>query len=673
MKTPITNHFIFDNTDARRRAETTVPRNEPQITSLMRKLRVIVLWMLLGAATPHFLQAQTTETYTFTTNRLVPDGNASGLSDVRTLNSAIGNITSVTVHLKTTGEFNGDLYGYVTHSSGFTVLLNRPGKTASNPAGYADSGFDVTFQDSAANGDIHLYQNKTTPAAGSPLTGAWQPDDRNVDPATVLDTSPRTTALANFSGLNASGQWTLFLADLQSGGTNELTQWSLTIVGKAYPTLTWANPADIVYGTALGASQLSATATYNSTNVPGTFAYTPAAGTVLPAGSAQTLSVTFTPTDTTTFLPVTTNVTLNVTAAPLTITASAQSKTYGQTVVFGSGSALFTSSGLQNGESIGSVTLAVTGNGGAVTAPVSGSPYTITPSAATGGTFTAGNYAITYDTGTLTIAQSATTGVIGSSSDPALPGANVTFTMTVSPVAPGAGAPGGMVNFRINGSIGGTGTLSGGVAAFATNSLPHGSNTVVAEYAGDPNFVGITNSLVPEEVINTSPIAGNISIQRYPTEGVKVSLATILANCSDADGDTLNITVSATSANGAAITNTNGWVFYAPAQGFTNADSFTYTVRDGYGGSAVGTITVAIEVDTSAGQNLTITSLGNGSYLINGNGIPDYTYRLQHSPTINPANWQDIPGASVTADSTGAFQYTDTPSGGMGFYRTVYP
>ena len=178
MKTPITNYSIFDNTDPRRRAATTVPRNKPQITSLMRKLRVMVLWMLLGAATPLYLQAQSTETYTFTTNRLVPDGNAAGLSDVRTLNSAIGDITSVTVHLKTTGEFNGDLYGYVTHSSGFTVLLNRPGKTASSPAGYADSGLDVTFQDSAANGDIHLYQNKTTPVAGSPLTGAWQPDDR---------------------------------------------------------------------------------------------------------------------------------------------------------------------------------------------------------------------------------------------------------------------------------------------------------------------------------------------------------------------------------------------------------------------------------------------------------------------------------------------------------------
>ena len=59
------------------------------------------------------------------------------------------------------------------------------------------------------------------------------------------------------------------------------------------PTITWATPAAITYGTPLSATQLKATA-----SVPGTFVYSPAAGTVLGAGS-QTLSVTFTPTDTT--------------------------------------------------------------------------------------------------------------------------------------------------------------------------------------------------------------------------------------------------------------------------------------------------------------------------------------------------------------------------------------
>ena len=109
----------------------------------------------------------------------------------------------------------------------------------------------------------------------------------------------------------------------------------------------------------------------------------------------------------------------------MTITASAQSKTYGQTVTFSSGSTQFTSSGLENGETIGSVTLAVTNNGGAATAAAGGS-YTITASAATGGTFTASNYSITYDTGTLTVNTAALT--ITASDQSKTYGQTVTFS-----------------------------------------------------------------------------------------------------------------------------------------------------------------------------------------------------------------------------------------------------
>lgn len=60
---------------------------------------------------------------------------------------------------------------------------------------------------------------------------------------------------------------------------------------KTTPTITWSTPAAITSSTPLGGAQLNATA-----NVAGTFAYTPAAGTLLPLG-AQTLSATFTPTN----------------------------------------------------------------------------------------------------------------------------------------------------------------------------------------------------------------------------------------------------------------------------------------------------------------------------------------------------------------------------------------
>jgi hypothetical protein len=76
-----------------------------------------------------------------------------------------------------------------------------------------------------------------------------------------------------------------------------LNDATLTITAGSTGTgsnITWPTPAAIVYGTPLTAAQLDATST-----TPGTFTYTPPAGTVLGAGP-QTLSVTFLPTGSTT-------------------------------------------------------------------------------------------------------------------------------------------------------------------------------------------------------------------------------------------------------------------------------------------------------------------------------------------------------------------------------------
>src|SRR6201996_85406 len=96
---------------------------------------------------------------------------------------------------------------------------------------------------------------------------------------------------------------------------NASTQITITAAGSSnVPTITWNAPAAITYGTALSTTQLSATA-----NVAGTFAFTPAAGTVLKAGT-QTLSAVFTPTDTKTYSAATATVQLTVNQAAPTIT-----------------------------------------------------------------------------------------------------------------------------------------------------------------------------------------------------------------------------------------------------------------------------------------------------------------------------------------------------------------
>jgi len=94
---------------------------------------------------------------------------------------------------------------------------------------------------------------------------------------------------------------------------------------------------------------------------------------------------------------------LTVNRAALTITASDASKTYGQVASLSG----FTSSALQNGETIGSVVL--TSDGAAATASVAGGPYAIVASGASGGSFDANNYAITYVDGALTVNRAALT------------------------------------------------------------------------------------------------------------------------------------------------------------------------------------------------------------------------------------------------------------------------
>lgn len=183
------------------------------------------------------VRGQAVENYYFNTfagqsSPLIPDGNASGISDTRSISgSAITSISKIKVTLDLSGEtsnganigFNGDLYAYIRHDSGFSVLLNRPGRTSGNLAGYSDGGLNVVFEAGGANGDIHNYG--TLPSNGS----IWEPDARATDPSSVLDTDARTAGLDSFQGLGADGTWTLYLADLDSGGLTRIDGWGVEI------------------------------------------------------------------------------------------------------------------------------------------------------------------------------------------------------------------------------------------------------------------------------------------------------------------------------------------------------------------------------------------------------------------------------------------------------------
>ena len=191
------------------------------------------------------------------------------------------------------------------------------------------------------------------------------------------------------------------------------------------PLVSWPEPADILYGTPLSPAQLDAT-----TIAPGTFDYSPGLGVVLGAGNGQLLSVTFTPTDAVTYPRVTNTVAINVQQAPLTITSNARIKTYGQAVSFAGTE--FAASGLLNGDTVASVTLA--SSGAATTATVAGSPYAINPGAALGTGL--GNYAISYASGSLIVSPAPLT-VTASNASRAFAASDPVFGGTISGVQNG--------------------------------------------------------------------------------------------------------------------------------------------------------------------------------------------------------------------------------------------
>jgi Flp pilus assembly CpaE family ATPase len=86
------------------------------------------------------------------------------------------------------------------------------------------------------------------------------------------------------------------------------------MVTKVTPVITWPTPAPIAYGTALGSTELNATA-----SAPGNLVYIPAAGAVLTAGT-HTPSVTFTPADSVNYTMAQAAVSLTVTKATPSIT-----------------------------------------------------------------------------------------------------------------------------------------------------------------------------------------------------------------------------------------------------------------------------------------------------------------------------------------------------------------
>jgi hypothetical protein len=253
-----------------------------------------------------------------------------------------------------------------------------------------------------------------------------------------------------------------------------------------------------------------------------------------------------------------------------------------------------------------------------------------------------------------------TIATLSSSANPASPGQPVTFAFRVRAEGSVSNVISGAAIFQIGESLN-TAVLVDGLATFATSTLPVGTHPVIAWYAGDANFLGVTNRLDPDQVINTPPVARTDSIERILPNSVKVQVSTLLTNDSDADGHALMLTsVSQQSVAGANVTRRSNWIYYVAPESVTGDDSFSYTASDPLGGIIAGNVNVRV-ADPQPVSNTTV-SQDSSSYRIRFNGAPNVAYRIDFMQTDDPTNWQQL--TTRTADEFGIVEVVDTPPSG---------
>jgi hypothetical protein len=195
----------------------------------------------------------------------------------------------------------------------FVPLLLTPGFTSVRLADYTgDGNADVTVYDK--NSGVAYLGTGTGTGTFSFQSLSWSPgydwvipEDVNCDGRVDVILYDSATG-TEYTGLsNGDGSFNYTFSFWGPGKVLVDQNHPFVPPVPVAPHITWLSPADITFGTPLGATQLDATA-----DVPGTFVYTPAAGTVLSPGNGQTLSVSFTPNDTVHYTAANASVTINV-------------------------------------------------------------------------------------------------------------------------------------------------------------------------------------------------------------------------------------------------------------------------------------------------------------------------------------------------------------------------
>lgn len=195
------------------------------------------------------------------------------------------------------------------------------------------------------------------------------------------------------------------------------------------------------------------------------------------------------------------------------------------------------------------------------------------------------------------------------------------------------------------------------------------TETTAGGCVGSPVSFGVT--VGP----NNAPTAQNFSLNAQSGLGVRAEIIGGKHSPSDPDsGDTLAVVaVSSPTANGATVTTDGIAVTYTALSTFTGTDSFTYTVSDGNGGTAVGTVSMTVSANSGASPNIVSPpTYADGKFSVTFAGIPNAQYTVEYAEGSPAPPWTKL--KNVTAGANGLFVVEDTASESPSrYYRTVYP
>jgi hypothetical protein len=223
-----------------------------------------------------------------------------------------------------------------------------------------------------------------------------------------------------------------------------------------------------------------------------------------------------------------------------------------------------------------------------------------------------------------TVNQASTSTSLASAPNPSTVGENVTLTASVSVSPPGAGSPGGSVEFFDGATSLGTSPLSGGSATLNTAALAAGGHSLTAVYSGDPSFSGSTSAAHSHTVNVASTTTALTSAPNPSTFGANVTL-------------TATVAVSPPGAG----TPTGSVEF------FDGATSLGTAPLSG-GSAALNTAALAV-----GGHSLTAVYAGDPNF--SGSTSPAHSHTVNQAPTITTLTSSPNPsvhGQSVTLTAT---------------------